>query len=436
MRQNLQYRILFSAMVEHDFYLSEDKELYRGDSELRKQVLDSQKKDYTISQFLSVVPTKDCANYIRNSNLIFKTNNNGFIVGARVLPVNGDRNFTTALPLGNAVNLRFTLTSRSPFFFNFTNLRIEKGNKPKETYIYYFTNRNSNVVNHPGLDARLYLSKPLGGYQRDRDYEAGELILQDGKLFEALEDIPGDTVFNSESWREIYRDQDPHFQFVSVADRLLLRPAIFRHIVHNDLENHKILNIILYSRDDVVVAKLQFKTSDSTLKDCLIDLSNYDPGTYRLEVRRVDNTTISEFGIIFYLDDLLFRQKPLALIECFYTPNTDLGEYRWLDENNNHRLRSPVYRLRWKSRPTYWRYYFNAPVNILSESNQVIQLPAPHDRILQTREPFALSQIMRKVEISLNGENVPKPLPNPNITKISPENGQVFSEIDMGGGLG
>ena len=440
----LQYRPLFTVEIAHDYYLSEDLELYGGDSALRNEMLVVQNRDYQFSRDLTIAPTADCAQIMRGYRLLFRPTSQGFFVGARVTPVAGSAGaFTPVVRLDTPIRLRFALSVDNPHFFNMTNLRMDKEAARRETFLYYFSNRADNIVDNSGQGDRLYLSQPLGAYDADAGYEAGELVLQGGMLQEAIEDIQPGTSFNTNSWRQIYNDQNPHFQFVSAADRLPLRPAVFNHTVSNASENHAALRILLYDRDGSLLDNLRFdaqdpSTTNPTLTECSIDLRNYSPGVYRLEVLRIDGTVIPAFELVFYLDDILYRQKPFALIECFHEPDGSLGNYRWLDQNNSDQLLQPTYRIRWKNRPTWWRYYYTESPAFTAASSDVENLDAdstaPNHRILITDTPQALTQITRRIELTQNGEE--HLLPNPSPERIFPEGGRLYSEINMGGGLG
>jgi hypothetical protein len=437
----IQYRPFFSLEMLHDFYLSEDMELLgRYPEPRREELLANQYRRYQLAQDLSITPTPDCAKTLGNYRLLFKSNNRGFFVGGRVIPIAGSspQAFTSFVPLDETITLRFVIQVKNPYFYNMTNLRMEKQAMNREHFVYYFSNRAGNTVNHPGEGDRLYLSRTLTGYNANAGYEAGEIIFVGNIMSEAIQDIAPGTAFNADHWKQIYTGHTPHFQFISSADRLPLRPGVFSHTVFNAVENHRVLRIRLLNRDGTLLETFRFEAHDPsdpmpTLRQCTLNLRSYSPGIYSLEVERANGTLIPAFSLTFYLDDLLYQQKPLALIECFHEPGAALGAYRWIDETANNRLRQPIYHLRWKSRSTIWRYYYETAPGFTS--TDVAVLAAPNDHTLMSSTPFAMSQMYRRVEINPNGGDVVL-LPNPGVEAIFPENGRVFSEINMGGGLG
>lgn len=356
-------------------------------------------------------------------------------MGGQVLPIaSNDENseFKPVMEFEKSLKLRFLLKIRDLNILNYTNIKLKEDNGAVEPLIFYFSNKNNNVVEKSPTEKWLYLTKPIPEFRKEKSYESSQLIVRSGKLLESIQEIEPGNNFLSSHWKNIYKNTDPFPQFASEEDRLSVRPKVFRHNVTTKDESYHQLDITLFDKDDLVLKRFHFEVDlPESLTECYLDLKEYPIGIYTIKVEKEDGSIIEGLTLKFYLDDLIFNERPLALIECFYEPNEILGEYKWLDETAEKKLLSPSYHIKWKSRSTFWRFYFREPTNFIS--SQVEALPAPDDRILQTLEPLALSQITRSVGISYNGENLPKLLPNPSITKISPKNGQVFSEINMGG---
>ncbi len=156
----LQYRPLFSVEMLHDYYLSEESDLFNQDAILRREVLALQGRRYQLSRDLIISPTPDCVQTLRNKRLIFKQNNRGFFVAAQVSAIDGAPNgpFTPFIPLDESFRLRFAVTMKNPYFNNITNLRMEKDFKQRDRFLYHFSNRTLNIVNHPTDGDLLYLS--------------------------------------------------------------------------------------------------------------------------------------------------------------------------------------------------------------------------------------------------------------------------------------
>jgi len=367
--------------------------------------------------------------------LVFKTTSKGFFVGGQVLPIpSNDENskFKPIMEFDNSLKLRFLLKIRDLNNLNYTNIKLKEDNGEVEPLIFYFSNKNNNVVEKSLTEKWLYLTKPIPEFRKEKSYEAGQLIVRSGKLLESIQEIEPGNNFLSSHWKNIYHSSDPFPQFASEEDRLSVRPKVFRHNVTTEDESYHQLDITLFDKDDLVLKKFHFEVDiPEKLIECYLDLRIYPIGIYSIIVENEEGIGIDSLNLKFYLDDVVFNERPFALIECYYEPNNGLGEYKWLDNNAENRIVNPSYHIRWKSRSTFWRFYFHESINFIS--SQVEALPAPDDNILQTLEPLALSQITRSVGISYNGDNLPKLLPNPSVTRLLPENGKVFSEIDMGG---
>lgn len=437
---SIQYRPLFSLDMLHDFYLSEDLELFDGDTKLRDAIVPHQQKNYQLSRDLDISPTPDCSQILTDHQLVFKPTNRGFFVAAKVqqIPVVSPAAFSPFNPLDEPLCLRFKVNIKNPFFFNFTNFRIDKNADSGQRYLYYFSNRVKNA------DNKLYLSQPIPKQNLNQGYLAGDLYLSGVGLFEALQDIPPNNNI-SNYWKQIYKGQTPHFQFITHLDRLTLQPAVFEHTVFNGTQKHQELNILIFNVDDQFVDQQHFTAYDpantsATLRSCSVDLRKMKPGVYRLEVRKKDNTILTDFGLTFYLDTSLYQQGPLAIIECFHNPNDNSSAYRWLDAANQNRLRQPKYELRWKNRSTFWRYYFAKPKAVAAPGSDVMiwkggtTLADP--RILITVGTRPLSQVFSRIEHFESNTQQPNLLPNPELNTIVYENGKVYSEVNAGGGLG
>lgn len=432
----IQYRSLFSVKLLHEYYLPLDPTLFQGiPTEQQDLIAERQKRDYRVSRDFDLAPTNDCRTILENLRFIFKQNNFGFNVACQANAM-GDGTFVPFTPLDDAFNLRFTLDLKNSQIYNFTNLQLGKNVENRDRYIYYFSNRTNNFSS-PDL---CYLSRPMAVFDNTSAYEAGEIILDLSDLsnpviLEALEDN-GPGSFNSSLWQQILADIDPLPQFVTREDLIMLRPCIFKHQVESAGSEN--LVFLIRDRDGAIQRTLNFQTTESgtPLVECELNLSGLPYAYYILEVRDSVGTVFADLGFPFYLDDQLYNQHPFGLIECFFEPDDSLGEYGWLDQDNENRLLSPIYIVRWKNRSTFWRYYFSDAPSFTSSQVTVYEQPpgSPIDRILVSNQPLGLTQFSRQLEIEIGGDTYF--LPNPDVVTIYPENNRLYSEINMGGGLG
>ncbi len=427
---------MFSTHLFHEYLLPRDNSLFSGipaDQRLRIEELLQDK--YQISEYLNITPSEDCRKILADHGLIHKIIDFGFLVGAKVTSM-GDGTFVPFILLDKPLRLRFLVKLANKYLINFSNLRLEMNIEDKDNFIYYFTNRANNAVNSDSL----YLSHPIQEFEATRTYESGELVIDnsnpfDPVLLEAVEDN-GPAAFDGSQWIEVFSDLDPLPQFVTNVDRIALRPETFKHNVESVAR--EILTFIAYDYSDNQVMIQNFSTTQpgTPLSACELNLSELTPAYYRLEVRDSIGTSFPQLGLRFYMDNKIFIERPFALVECFHEPDGSLNQYRWLDETNGNRLLSPIYQISFKNRSTYWRYHYaDAPDFTSSEVEVFEPTPGnPIDSILVTNRPLGLTKFGRNLQIEISGDDVL--LPNPDITSIFPEGGRIYSEINMGGGLG
>lgn len=442
----IQYRTLFSVNILQEYYLPEEEAFYPN-QEIREGILNEQERVYDVNNDLVIAPTVETVKRLKDYRLKFKRNNYGFLVGCQVerLPGGG---FVPFVNLAGLTSLRFAIYQKNPFFLNYTNLRLDKSIENRDSFIYYLSNRANNV------NGGNYLSRAISSFDPALNYEASELIIgtfnaQD-YLLEAIEDnstaptIGLDTNGNvtaDSPWRIIYANQLPFPQFISTDDRLPLRPKFFRLNVESAALERLIIIIRDTNGNDIKSTTCISQEAGVPLRNCPLDLTDLLSGVYEIEVQDIAGTVITSLGLDFYLDSNLTYNKPLGLIECFHEPGPGLGSYRWLDEGNNNQLLSPEYLIRWKSRSTFWRYYYHvdhAPALTALEADNVERFEIMPGNfvanILVSNQPLNLTQVGRRVEINEGGDITL--LPNPGINAIFPENGRIYSEINMGGGIG
>ncbi len=431
-----QYRSLFSVRILHEYYLPVEPEIYQNiPADNLDSFQDRLHGNYNINGDFKISPTSDCNEALNNYNLVFKRNRLGCFVAGKVRSLGGG-DFTSYIPMDEPETFRFTLDLGNKNLFNFTNIRLERNIESKDYFVYYFSNR----ANNSGAGAPLYLTRPVADFLDTYAYEAGEVILSmadplNPVMLEALEDN-GPGVFNGANWQQVYSDVDPLPQFVTNLDRIVLRPGIFKHNV--ELAGRERLRFVFRDRAADVVKTQEFRTTQSgtPLVECEVDLEILPDAKYTLEVQDELGTVIPQLRLEFYKDNVLFEQRPFALIECFHEPDGSLADYRVLEHDNDNRLLSPGYTIGFKNRSTFWRYHFSEAPSFTSAQMEVYETSPgnPVNEVLVSNQPLGLTQMTRQVEIDVSGESLF--LPNPGVSSIYPENGRIYSEINMGGGLG
>jgi hypothetical protein len=430
------YRPLFSVDLPHEYYLAEESALYNGDAALQAAILGNQQRQYRIDRDLAIKPTAETAQILKDHNLLFKRQAGGFVVGAKVKQ-RLDETFVPFTVLDEPICLRFVLSVLNPQFVNFTNLRMERNPSKRDRFLYYFSNRAANVVSQAPDPDLLYLSRPIPSFDSEQDYEAGEVIIDSGSMLEALTDLPAAPSVVLSEWQERFNGVTPLPQFVTTADRTVLRPSFFDHDVTGAAA--EILIAVVRDRENNIVWTKRYQSEESgvDLERVVIDLTDLKPGLHSLRFETTTGTPFVDLALSFYLDDVLSRAGPLALIEIFHEPDGSLGDYRLFDEADSDRLLEPSYLIRWQNRSTWWRYYLPADLTTLSSTQVEAFEVSPGntlDHILVSLAPLGLTQVGRSINATIDGEA--RLLPNPGPGMIYPEDGRLFSEINLGGGLG
>jgi hypothetical protein len=438
---SLQYRRLLGVEIRHDYYLSADPAVYQGDAALQQMTLDEQTRSYDVSRLMALTPTPETTALMRDYRMVFRPNRWGYEVAMQVQALSGiwAGSYAPFLTLDQPLRLRMTLRPHTSYFSNFTNLPFHS--MGGERAIYHFTNRAANPVG-AAPDTQLYLSQPMAGFDPQARYAAGSLLREGNALLEALVDNGPAPARLPAEWREIYLGQTPHFQFVTEADRVPLRPSRFQHPVNTGGLAFETLDLEVIDHLGQVLHRVR-ATSEGpgiSLTQVPLNLDTLLPGRYQLVVRETNGTPVPALGLSFYLDDQLYLNPPLGLIELFHAPDGSLGTYAWAASASPFALQQPTYQLRWKNRATWWRYYYPAAPDLTAASSDVDYLDgnpaAPNHRILITNAPQGLTQQYQRVVLANAQGDIH--LPNPGVSAVfpTPVDGRVYSEINMGGGLG
>lgn len=436
MNHLFQYRSLFHVEILIDYYLSEEAALFQDTVDNPMDtVLAGQRDRYRIDRDFRIVPTADTLAVLRDYRLQFKRSSSGFFVTQQVNALGGGT-FVPFITMDQPFSLRFALFLENPYFYNFTNIRLEGDLDRKDRFVHYFSNRAANVVG--GVS---YLTRPVQDFDPTYAYEASELFIDASDplnpvMFEAIENN-GPGIFNNASWRQLFSGVDPLPQFVTNNDRIVLRPSIFKHEVGSVAM--EFLQLQISTLQGSLVKTLTYRSPEVglPLRFCELDLGDLSPGYYELTAQDALSNPLPELSLRFYMDNTLVQERPFAIIECFHEPDGSLGAYRWLDQNNQDQLLFPQYTIRWKNRSTWWRYYHEESPGIVSPLLQNLDpIPnAPNNRILISNTPLALTQVGREIPVTYSNGDLGL-FPNPDIQMIYPENGRIYSELDMGGGFG
>jgi hypothetical protein len=180
------YKRLFEVRILHHYWLDEGGDVFDN---LPQEIRNNRLLDYTISNFLSLAPTKTTTQLIQDLQCVLKSTPLGLIIGAPghiAVPVDATFDFIVKV--------------EHPDFFNYTALTLRKQNiyeifhTPDEKIyrykenVFIFSNETGTSKDLYNPVERLYfLSKATPSYAGAVKYPAESLV---GSLFQATVDKP------------------------------------------------------------------------------------------------------------------------------------------------------------------------------------------------------------------------------------------------------
>lgn len=450
------YAILFEVQVLHDYFLNRGSLVHEALADVQRDALF---RSYTSGTFLEVAPTRSAKKRLAGHAMIFKTTASGFLVAVKVAP--SSQEDRPAIPPEADFRLAFALRISDPRFFNYTSLA---DSSPK---FYYFDNDSGNET-----ASNRFLSVLVPSFDTTRAYEAGEVYADSSgalvDLFRALRDtgpaatpiagdwerIPPDTWDSSASYtaetvvlfaNQIYRaliDNPGNDlsnaaewallgtlanQYVTDADHRTLKPTLF----NLDLSGAALpqATVRLYRPGETTAAVEYIYTAESgTLGMVQLDLRDFAPGSYRLEVLNSALVVIPSLGFDLYLDAEAAREGRFGIIEIG-TGSGDLALF-----NGDGTLRSPHYTLRFLNRATRWRYIFPSAQQVGTGAE--VAPEGGDNRFLVTDLPRSLTLFGTGTRLQADVPETPSVseevlLPEPEPKRIRNQNAQWYSEIHV-----
>ncbi|MBK6931905.1 MAG: hypothetical protein IPH12_13990 [Saprospirales bacterium] len=426
------YRRVFEVRLLHEYYLFGsdalsyfDKPAATRRSLFEKRILNRQ---YLLANDLSIEPAENTQRLLKGLKWRFVRTSAGFAVAApsKTATTNGNTVFQPAiLPAGNA-ELFFIISSRNPYFTNFTSLLLQKSPLPAR---YYFSNRAEAV--HDAEFATL--SAPALAFDAGKIYEMGQFAMKDGLLKEFMPSLAP----NADPWR-----QAPGIGYVNESDRIAL-PKIFPYAFKKSdqilqatirLEtpaNELIKTIQLSAGKPIERAQLDFSSRPDPIQSG--KKISIPDGRYRLSI---DAGPVQE-ALEVYLTDVYATQS-------FAIVRIDLGEtdpvYRILNADSSFRNLNPdpagkpfhpVFEIRLRARSTYWRYKSRYLGQSLAVNPSLTAYLEADGNSVITKAPQALSFLPLGVRSS-NPANPPVdklPNPLPDLIRPQPPN-LLLSEIN------
>jgi len=221
---NITYKKIADVEVWHDYYMAKDI----NDEDY---LLDN----YSILKDLDFIPTRKCAQVLRNKKIIFKKSPKGFQLFAQAIPsVVSSTEYQTFIFIEPTVKLDFLLVVKNPFFFNFTNINLNDKGK-----LFHFSNVGkiaaSSIVPltipHPVVTNAFTINRPFG-----------EIIKNGTKLYELKSNVNNGTAFAAADHIEISDDQRT---YVSTQDACLWQQQRYEYIDDNNTHPGEWVQFIL-----------------------------------------------------------------------------------------------------------------------------------------------------------------------------------------------
>lgn len=406
------YHRLAEINLLHGFYLDRDGSPFSGlsatDRASRLQDLLSRSL-YDLSPEIGIVPTAATRKVMAGHRIVYRQTPAGLLLGMAVNTVtaNNATHYDPVCKPADGLRLQFHLYLKSASLAARSSLRL----RPSLPAQYYFTN-DTTVTNkvYPSLSA------PTVAFQAGRRYEMGETAIVNGSLSRAVQN----TTSAASGWSALTTDNN-----VSEYDRVLL-PFAFNYFI--DQPDITDLQCVLQQNGNTLQT-LHFNNA-AGLHEVSLDLSKaadnskVAPGFYTLVVSGNNNF---EGTYDIYLQPALYEPGAWGVLDLVLK-NGD-ADFTLLDANNFLATRNtspdyPVFELRFPSRATYWKYYFQQDGPADADPNwDVLPATTGTSKIIISKEPFPLMSTYRKV-LYANSR-----LPNPQNWMLSTEADKICSDI-------
>ncbi len=373
----LRYEILFEIHLHHNYY-----------------------KNNECTQ-LAIYPTDDCEQMIKKKKMIYRTIGNKFFLLVEA------KDGVPKYHIRKEDKFSFYVKFKTPLFLNFTNISIYDTRK----FICYLSNLSFNKEGE-----RYYLSEPIAEYDKEKDYQFGDMVKDKDTVYEAIQDHKGQKPkANSNFWLSNTADE----QYVTSQDKVVVLRKM------NEVYDLKQLNMKVYGVDpdtgtlDKLVIDSE-QVNINTARTAYNNLGYLPRGVYRVDMP--DN----KFKV--YVDAEQYRVSPFGVIEIFNNDKIQ-KEYRLLDDNK--RVLSPVYTVQFNTRSTFWRYkLFRHKGDSLVDVNGDYAFDKLNDKMFISEIPIQLKQKpIDSLELRLTPRGKLTPLPNANINMIIPIDGKIYSDI-------
>lgn len=380
------YKKIIDLQIWHDYYLGQP------------DALTALSADYDSSNLLTIEPTPDCLQSLKNLRWVFRSQPHGASIFASVnKTITGE--FQTQIPIDRLERLTFWLVVRDPDFMNFTNLPLEQ----TAAKIYYYSNLTGSEAS-----SLLFLTQLLPTYDTKTEYTLGQLVAQGGKTQEAIKyQKSSPKNFNQKQWQDL-----PSSQYVSALD-YLPRQALSRSDLAlanpGDTVRVKLVDI---NEVETFAVELIAPNQHPPGSPLAIDLNftGQDPGLYQLTR---NGREVEKFVLI----DPLPRRDVFGLVEISLNSSRLTPAFALIEPNAGQTLIRPkTYVIRFKNRLTRWRYNYEHPHGF--KSRDLPEFNWIDDKTYATKQLFGLRS---PPSTNLLKDGKDRPLPSSSATLIKPK---------------
>jgi len=302
------YGILFSLELLHKFY-----------------------KDQLCNDF-KMMPSGQTETVLKGQKIMAKQYQNKLYAGVQL-----NNNGNPFILPEDGMQLTFFIQLKNPLFFNYTNLPFSYPSGK----IYYFSNRNNNVVNN-----KNFTSSKILPYNSATTYNPGDLSVDvSGTVFQAIRSGDAGGAFdlsNADHWapldKNMYMSEDDAVQWMPLK-------STYNFTTPQSSVAIQVLGFNNATGDYTRVVLLESINFAGLVPSFTLDLTSLKPGKYRLKLNGVTQNI--------YLNEELGSTKAFAVVEIF--SETSLSAASQL-LNAANILLSPVFSLYFLNRYTIWKF--------------------------------------------------------------------------------
>jgi len=389
---SIQFQSLFTIQLLHDFY---------------------DKHELRCSDF-NIVPSADCAELIKNQQILHKNHNNRLLTVVYASKEENDTpppefKFSPFLDFRNGMVFRFYMFLNNPNFDSITALAMNMSQRKR----CYFSNVSKNASVAP-----LSLSAPVHSHALNKLYQSGDLVKgSDNNIYESVRQSDG-TIASKDLTSADYWQRTPATNpYVSGADQVVLAGNSYAYKLETPSSNVIAKLFAMNTTDDNLpfdnlVMTIE-KTYSQTQQTVTLDLSKLKVGKYRMVVN-------SEDDVWLYVDADAIKQNVWGVIEIHHFEKVPLA-FKLLSSLDNIKVPEPLFTIWFRNRSVIWNYISqNGDIEITDSDASPVSFTPASGLAVRSARSVELKESARKTLTAtktLGGKQI-KNLKNPEPGKL------------------